>query len=717
MNGARTTFMRRGYLLTALSALLLLAASAGTASAQGVDGGSVQLTVPQRVAEGDDVVVTVQGTAMVDSLDTTAANRTITVTVALGTDETVNTGASGLPSKGLFENDRAGQIDDVDIVSNPTVELVFPATTSTDPVRRTVTKTVTLRTYHDVDAEDETVTITGNADGGGNPEVAAKTFTIVDGQEQNYTLALAAGHLLPTGAPKEGTDITVDIKAVPPHFDGSDTLTLYVLGSDGKNARGYAAKGDNGSTGSLGTVAIGTATPDGGSAPEAADNDRVITVTPPMNDGNRVPDTITLEVDSSGGGSSRAVQRLASLPIDVVDVHQLPAPGTITAVAQDDQGKKVGQIVEGGDPVFLTITVDRSANARQPNVTDEKLFIDIRPDDPGSYEVMPARVEVASGASETPTTEEIKLVARTDENVNDDELVLSLVVSGNPSPADGMPRGAGESVGTFTIAVMDDTAKKISPKSEDDAYGAIMDAMEEGAGEEGLNPGESFMVYTSALFDVMDGYTASYGVAVEGDPAVSVTASTDSITVDAKSVGESKVTVTATAKAASSSFMADQSVSNVASITFPVTVTDKMLTLMIEMPDNVMEGNVVEGMSYHIPVTTNRAVHEDTMVTFMRDRSQSDADEDDYSIGDVTIMAGEHMAMAELMVTEDMMDDAGHAMGEQLVIYAMAGDAESNELMFTIWDEAVPALPLIAQLLLALFLMAGGARLYRRRQS
>ena len=34
MNGVRSTFMRRGYLLTALSALLLLAASAGTAEAQ-----------------------------------------------------------------------------------------------------------------------------------------------------------------------------------------------------------------------------------------------------------------------------------------------------------------------------------------------------------------------------------------------------------------------------------------------------------------------------------------------------------------------------------------------------------------------------------------------------------------------------------------------------------------------------------------------------------
>ena len=35
MNGARSTFKRRGYLLTALAAAVLLAASPGTASAQG----------------------------------------------------------------------------------------------------------------------------------------------------------------------------------------------------------------------------------------------------------------------------------------------------------------------------------------------------------------------------------------------------------------------------------------------------------------------------------------------------------------------------------------------------------------------------------------------------------------------------------------------------------------------------------------------------------
>ena len=34
MNGARTTYMRKGYLLTALAAAVLLAASSGTAWAQ-----------------------------------------------------------------------------------------------------------------------------------------------------------------------------------------------------------------------------------------------------------------------------------------------------------------------------------------------------------------------------------------------------------------------------------------------------------------------------------------------------------------------------------------------------------------------------------------------------------------------------------------------------------------------------------------------------------
>ena len=56
--------------------------------------------------------------------------------------------------------------------------------------------------------------------------------------------------------------------------------------------------------------------------------------------------------------------------------------------------------------------------------------------------------------------------------------------------------------------------------------------------------------------------------------------------------------------------------------------------------------------------------------------------------------------------------------GEALVLYGTDGRRRVRPmtLMFTIWDMAVPALPLIGQLVLALFLALGGARLYRRRQ-
>ena len=232
------------------------------------------------------------------------------------------------------------------------------------------------------------------------------------------------------------------------------------------------------------------------------------------------------------------------------------------------------------------------------------LMIDIRsnPGQAGDYEVEPTRVELdpSPDGGEQSTDVDIMLWALSDEDVGMEDLVLNLEVSGETA------NGSGTSTGTFTIAVMDDTMKKVAPKSEADAYPAIMAAIEAGAGADGLNPGESFTVMTSDLFTVAEGYTAAYGASVEGG-AVSVSASGYQINVEAREVGESKVTVTATAKMASSSFIPSQTVSNIAEITFPVMVVE-------------------------------------------------------------------------------------------------AG------------TEPVPALPVIAQLLLALFMMAGGARLYRRRQ-
>ena len=232
---------------------------------------------------------------------------------------------------------------------------------------------------------------------------------------------------------------------------------------------------------------------------------------------------------------------------------------------------EVSEIMEGGDPVFLTITVDRGDG--DDAYSEEELSIELKAADSAQaadFEVSPRRVTLdeVSADGEQSTDEEIELMALTDEDVGDEELVLSLVVSGESK------FGTDTSTGTFAITIMDDTEKKVWPLSEAEAYPAILDAIDAAAGEDGLNPGESFMVMTSDLFGMAEGYTATYRASVEGG-AVSVSASGDSITVDAKMAGESKVTITATAKMAASSFLPEQTVSDVASITFAVMVVDE----------------------------------------------------------------------------------------------------------------------------------------------
>ena len=99
-----------------------------------------------------------------------------------------------------------------------------------------------------------------------------------------------------------------------------------------------------------------------------------------------------------------------------------------------------------------------------------------------------------------------------------------------------------------------------------------------------------------------------------------------------------------------------------------------------------------------------------TEVMIMRDGS-STADAGDFTVASVMIMAGETMGTTMLMAVEDNMAEDM----EMLTVYGMAGDMSTNSLSFNIWDAAVPALPLIAQLLLAAFLAIGGYRRYLRR--
>ena len=817
MNGVRSTFMRRGYLLTALSALLLLAASVGTALAQVEDIAVRSVRIDDANAAG----VVAEGT-------TSNVTVTLNKAVPVGDTVTVTIGKAYANGQGPGTN---GNAEDAEIVVNTSVHIPGGSSQGSTPIIFGLDNDAVDEAFRisasEIEIDTAGTPATSTIDNTNLPISTPASGKIDDAQEQTYALR---GPADASTIREGGVAVGFSLSAVPAR-PANEAVTVHLAAP-----RGYTIGGvDNPATTSApASTVLDSSTPPAGEA---------VTLTTPANDTNRTDDVVALTVHL---GTVVQSTQVAMAEVTVLDIHQLPAADAITADALDNERRDLGTAIESvmeGDTAYVWVAVIDSA---QDRVDDSEMFtVDVTGADPSQsldYTITrPAGDRKTSGSARGidrvgPWVIEV----HEDEDVGMEDLMLSLDVEGDV--ANDAANGGGSISGSFSLGIEDSTEEKVWPLPEADAYPAITDAMDDAAGDDGLNPGESFTVMTSDLFGLAEGYTAAYAASVEGG-AVSVSASGDRVTVNAVSVGESKVTVTATAKMAASSFQAEQSVSNVASITFPVevvavpeppeedknaieampedeaypiitgaidagagdegfnpgesatidaaelftvmegytasyaadvdgdaasasvssgshvtimadalgeskvtitgtataasssfqagqpaanvaTVTfavmvvDKGLTIELHGPDNVMAGNLVEGSEYHLTVKANRVVREDMMVSFaQRGGAENAASAADYELNDVTMLAGSDSVRATLSIVEDMEADAGHAMGEQLVIYAMAGDAESDDLMFTIWDEAVPALPLIAQLLLALFLMAGGARLYRRRQS
>ena len=381
-------------------------------------------------------------------------------------------------------------------------------------------------------------------------------------------------------------------------------------------------------------------------------------------------------------------------------------------------------------------------------------------------------------------------------------------------------RGAGEA--TLTIMVTDndeapeppEPTNTVTAKSSDEIYPLLMAAGL--AGDDAMfNPGAMAELDAGMMFDVAEGYSASYAAESDDMMVAGTSTSGSLVTVTAGSAGMAHVTITATATMASG-VTTGQPAANVATVTFSVNVVNMPLavTVSADPMDMVEEGgmitvtamanravladeeamvtltitgavemneatieiaagmdsgtamvqvlddmevapmaditivatgsgiatpqtftisvtendsprtftlsgpddmNLVEGMEYELTVMADPAVSADTEVVIMRDRSASTADDSDYTVESITILAGEVSGSTMLVVTEDDMDDSGAHMNEVLVLFAMADNTQSNSLEFNLWDAAVPALPVIAQLLLAAFLAIGGYRRYLRR--
>ena len=528
-----------------------------------------------------------------------------------------------------------------------------------------VSKTISLQTTHDPDAEDENVVLNISFAGGSalNPSIEAKSIEIADDETQTYVFKVT------TDKPKEGSPINVTLRADPAHVNDDLDLTLH--SSNPKYGHDQTRPSPSASS-----------TPQAGAA---------IVVTPPANDGNRGEDSFTLTAYSGAVGNS---MERASVTIDVADINALPA---VEAMVVDKDGKTLApqptSVPEGESVMVAVMSVDDDGDAME---AAEKLTVALRPTgtaDAADYTLVGA-LTIEMGAT---MSNRVELEVRADEDVGMESLMFDAMVSGDSK----IGPETSTSAGVLSLYIEDNTAKKIEPKATEADYDGIKAAIAAGAGDDGLNPGETVTLMTSDLFDVMEDYTATYSVGVEGD-SVSASASGAMVTINAMMAGESKVTVSGTARMPGSSLMPSQTVSNDASLTFPVTVVDTPLVVTLSAEPMEIEA----GGTTMITATAERAVTADDGAVKIDLTVVGDGTLDPESI---TIAMGDMSGYAMLTANESV-----------TVVATGSGVSGLMQVMVTVTEpapEPVPALPLIAQWLLGLGLLGGGARqLFRRRR-
>ena len=536
----------------------------------------------------------------------------------------------------------------------------------------------------DVDAEDEKFQIEVQI--GSTDAVKTKDVLMIDdAQTQTYKLSLptAAKGAITEGAedatkltlkadPERTMDIEVALAVSP------NDPTKYVLGALSSSMFGM---GDNATvTSSIRALA----------------------------DKNRTNDTITVTAYTTGSLGNNAA--LDTLDITVKDANPLPG---VRATLVDKDGEALAtqpmSVTEGETLMVMLTAIDEDGDSVE---AAEELSVSLMPAGTAGlqdYRLSANPVEIASGKKSSAAVE---LMVLADNDVDEGEmLTLDAVVSGDEM----VGPGTNTVMGVLSLTIEDGTMKLVWAKAMEDVQKSVYDAKEKGEGADKIfSPGEMIEVDASTLFNYAEGVTLNY-VASSDAAAVKVGTSGSMVTVTAAEAGMANVTITAHANAPSGVKILPQGEPDEASIMFPVEVGLEALSIMLSADEmNLVEG----GMGATVTATANRAVTEDVTVMLMRDRAMSSAGEDDYMAEAITIMANEKMGTTMVTaVADDMMENEGN-MAEELVLYGMtegmAGEV-TGELKFYIWDAAVPALPIIAQLLLAAFLAVGGYRRYRRR--
>ena len=595
--------------------------------------------------------------------------------------------------------DSAELPSDVSWDSGSTVDFRFTSNLSSE-------QTVYLSTGSDDDAEDENFKITAASKAVPNVFAAAKAskdVKIDDDEVQVYGLELP----YQVGASKEfmegygGSTLPVELVVSPAKTVATNYIVELLSQQDSSDYSLLSPSSGGGD--SVGTrVSLSE-----GSMGET------LTLTPVQNDGDRMDDTITLRLFKANAAGVKVdgdKPPLDEVVLMVKDRHKLP---TVTRGTIMVEGNTKPSIAEGETATIELLAPRGETTDAIPDNESIKVMLSLAAtSEAGADDFRLGSPEVSVGTMEKATFELEALGNDTD--VDDEMLVLQAEVTGSAV------NGPGETVVLAAITITDGTMKLVWAKTQDEVETAVYDAKMAGMGDDEMfTSGEMIEVMGSALFNAAEGVTLSYSAESSDSTVASTRTGNGTVTVTAMGEGDAMITITAHASMAGV-MRNPQTDPREASITFPVEVGLEALSFMLKGPDDM---NIVEGGAAHangtmgaamLTVTANRAVGMDTEVMIMRDRAQSTAMDSDYMPVPtmVTIEMGEMMGSVEITATEDNMAEDM----EELVLYAMVGDMMvEGHVKLYIWDAAVPALPIIAQLLLAAFLAIGGYRRYLRR--
>ena len=656
---------------------------------------TLELTVDKTIPEDrDGIPVTVKATVPPGS------QGDIVVTLTLGV------GGIGAEDRAELPN-LAGIAPDVNwagassTAAKITLPLTFNSNTSSEGM-------VYLNTAADDDAEPETFKITASSKevpgdfkaGSGSGKTA--TVMINDDEVQEYKLQLEDVALESRGMfdeghgddPVEMTLIVSPARTLPKSFfvnlESAQDASDYSLSSGGTSSGGPTAV----------SLRIDMA---------AGDDREPITLTAASNDGDRMDDTITLQVFETSAVSPTTAGDIvddATVMLTVVDQHKLP---TVTMGPIMVDGAAVTSLKEG-ETGTVTLMADRGT-ATDDVPDDEKIEVALMHGAASSasdadYSLSPETVTI-SGTSGTFMLEVLE-----DDQIDAEELVLQAAVTGVAMYGD-----AADMVDLGPISLMDGTTKLVYPKTDEEIQAVIYPAKEAGMGGDMMfNPGETIEIASpGSLFNHAEGVTLSFTAESDMDDVATVAVSgSGMVTVTAQDMAGVMAHITITAHASVAATAAKglpQTDPSEASIIFPVEVGLEALSFTLTGPEDM---NVAEGMSATVTATASREVTADVTINLMRDRAASTAGDDDYMAEAITIEAGSMSGTTMVMAVEDNMAEEM----EELVLYGMAADNAgevTGEVKLYLWDATVPALPIIAQLLLGLFLAIGGFRRYLRR--